>query len=115
MKPVHTIEDLIGISMSDVTFVMDYLQLGFHGATINAYSNPIAETPAGTLRFPAPGLRDALCSFIGHVVEKVTVDKGQRIVLTFDNGQIEIPLDAASRRYEAVEFFSHYGAPPWDY
>jgi hypothetical protein len=116
MKQISTLHDLQGEDLSDVTFVMDYLQLGFSGSTITIYSRPIAELLGSRCRFPASGSRDALCSFIGHTVRRIVIDGGERIVLEFDNGTIQIPLDAASRvNGDAVEFWAKKGSPPLDF
>src|SRR5580658_6669184 len=105
MKDVNTLQDLRGEYLSDVSFVMDYLQLGFSGATINVYSRPIAQTLENRHRFPEAGSRDALCSFIGHTVVAILLKPEERIVLSFDNGVIEMLLDADNRfEGDAVEF-----------
>ena len=97
MKEVRTLQDLQGERLSSVTFVMDYLQLGFNGPTINAYSRPIAEIAGNRHRFPESGSRDAICSFIGHDVVRVIEIPNQRLVLSFEMGTIEIPLDPVSQ------------------
>src|SRR5690242_12512985 len=105
MKEINTLQDLQGESLSDVTFVMDYLQFGFSGSTITAYSRPTAETGGSSYRFPAAGSRDALCSFIGHTLRRISIEPEKRIVLAFDSGVVEIPLDSPSRiNGDAVEF-----------
>jgi hypothetical protein len=116
MKEINTLQDLEGETLSDVTFVMDYLQLGFSGSKLTVYSRPIADTKDRTYRFPTVGSREALCSFIGHAVRGVSVAAGERIVLTFDGGRIEIPLDSANRiNGDAVEFWARKGTPPLDF
>jgi hypothetical protein len=115
MKEINTLQDLQGEHLSDVIFVMDYLQLGFSGSTITVYSRPIVETGGSRYRFPLAGSRDALCSFIGHTLRRISIEEGESIVLTFDSGVIEIPLDSASRvNGDAVEFWAKKGSPPLD-
>jgi len=76
----------------------------------------IVESKGGTYRFPSVGSRDALCSFIGHTVRRISIEAGERIALIFDSGQIEIPLDSANRiNGDAVEFWIKKGSPPFDF
>lgn len=116
MKTVENIKDLEGTYLSDVCFVMDYLQLGFSGAKITVYSKPIVELSGQRWRLPEAGARDALCSLIGRTLVKVIVVDQQSIALKFDIGKIEILLDAINRvNGDAAEFIAASGKPIWDY
>jgi hypothetical protein len=116
MRTINTLEDIQGEYLSEITFVMDYIQFGFSGAILTAYSRPIAEIDGRKYRFPESGSRDVLCSFIGHTLIGVLVKPDERIVLTFGNGVVEILLDAANRlNGDAAEFWPEKGKPMIDY
>ncbi|MDZ4287311.1 MAG: hypothetical protein U0984_05105 [Prosthecobacter sp.] len=105
MKTQNSIEVLVGNVLSHVCFVMDYLQLGFDGRILNCYSAPYAHTAAGTVTYPDPGSRDALCSFIGRELTAIEVIDEVKLVLFFTNETIVIPLDMASRKFgDAAEY-----------
>lgn len=116
MKEIQNIDDIQGAHLSDVCFVMDYVQLGFSGSIVTVHSRPIVETSATRCRFPDAGSRDALCSLIDHPLIKVTVEAGRLMTLMFDTGKIEIPLDVESRVCgDAAEFLPGRGKPIQDY
>jgi hypothetical protein len=112
MKSVNSILDLKDEYLSEVIFVMDYIQFGFSGPKITVYSAPRVEIDSKILTFPECGCRDALCSFIGKNLEKIDLIEGSKIVLFFSNGKIIIPLDLASQSHgEAAEFLAKAGNP----
>ena len=116
MKEIQSITDIQGLHLSDVCFVMDYLQLGFSGSIITVHTKPVIETSATRCRFPDAGSRDALCSFIDRPLMNVTVEAGRLMTLMFDMGKIEIPLDIESRVCgDAAEFLPARGKPIQDY
>jgi hypothetical protein len=93
------ITDLIGEQLTVVAFVMDYVEFHFNGPILRSLTNPIVETEAGSMHFPAPGSRDALCSLIGSRVDAASILVGDRIELRTDANQtLTVPLDEASRR-----------------
>ena len=96
-KPVKRIEDLKVEYLSEVSFVMDYVHVGFSGALIASIANPIARVSGREWRFPETESRDKLCSFIGRHLTGVTVVDDVAITLGFEGDEIVIPLDAANR------------------
>jgi hypothetical protein len=116
MTITRQLTDVQGTYLSHVTFVMDYLQLGFNGPILSVFSLPDIETAEGKVRFPAIGSRDSLCSFIGQIVKNVDIQRDVCIVIAFENGRIEIPLDAPHRVLgDAAEYWPKGGGPPTDY
>ena len=112
MDTDYSIQRLVGETLYDVCFVMDYLQLGFNGSTLNCYSCPRAHTAEGVTVFPEKGSRDALCSFIGHDVVAVEVVEDVHLVLCFDIGRIDISIGQSSGiSPEAAEFISRDNRP----
>jgi hypothetical protein len=102
----RTVESLVGEQLSAVVFVQDYVQFQFDGPGLTAFTNPIATTPDGQWRFPAPGARDALCASIARRVERVACQDDAALRLDFGGGYaITIPLDAASYRGPEVLLF----------
>lgn len=102
------IQTLVGEYPNQITFVEDYVQVGFNGLTLTALTDPIVETSNQCWRFPEAGSRDALCSLIGQVVSQAEVIEGKFIRLRFDSGTVLIlPLDDESREGpEAAHFIS---------
>ncbi len=116
MRKAYTLENFKGEYISHITFVMDYVQIGFGEATLTIYSRPIAKSATGEYRFPEIGSRDALCSFIGHTLIGITVHPNDHIAMLLDNGMIKILLDSASRfNGDAAEFWPEKGKPMIDY
>jgi hypothetical protein len=97
--------ELVRHALSSVTFVADYVQLGFDGPGMNAYTTPIVTCGSESLSLGQPGYRDSLCGQIGCIVERSEVDD-QRVSIVFENGAvISISLrDDDYRGPEALEF-----------
>ena len=104
--PRPSVERLVGEQLSAVAFVQDYVELHFDGPVIRALTNPIADSGGVRISFPAPGSRDALCRFIGRLVEKVEVQDNVSLTCHFQGGgSIIVPLDPDSyRAAEAMHF-----------
>jgi hypothetical protein len=93
------VSDLAGEQFTVVAFVMDYVEFHFNGPVLRSLTNPIVQTEAGRVQFPAPGSRDALCTLIGSTVDVASVHQGDRIeIRTAENQTLIVPLDEASRR-----------------
>jgi hypothetical protein len=93
------LSDLVGEQFTVVAFVMDYVEFHFNGPVLRSLTNPIVQTEAGGVQFPATGSRDALCSLIGSTVDAASIRVGDRIEIHNDAGQtLIVPLDDTSRR-----------------
>jgi hypothetical protein len=93
------VSDLVGEQLTVVAFVMDYVEFHFNGPVLRSLTNPIVQTEAGSVQFPAPGSRDALCSLIGSRVDAASVRVDDRIEIRTDANQtLIVPLDDPSRR-----------------
>jgi hypothetical protein len=88
ISPENPLEDIVGEYLSDVTFVMDYLQMNFCGSGFNFYIWPIVVLPVGKFEITQPGYRDALCGLIGNTVQHVDVYLDTGLTLTFKGGGI---------------------------
>jgi len=106
------IEDRVGDYVNKITFVEDYVQIGFNNIILTAIANPIVEYEGSQWRFPQPGSRDALCSLIRQVVSKIDIDTNRYVRLMFDKGYIlTIPLDEMNRGSEALLYDA---GPDWN-
>ena len=99
----RTVESLVGEQVRAVVFVQDYVQFQFDGPGLTAFTNPIATTPDGQWRFPAPGARDALCASIARRVERVDCQDDAELRLDF----------GASVRFQAGTWSHSAGSRSW--
>lgn len=89
---------LVGEALSAVSFVRDYVEFHFDGPILRSLNDPIVRHAATQVTCSDSGWRDALCSIIGGVIERVDMVSGDRIELrTTDGKQLVVPLDEAAR------------------
>jgi hypothetical protein len=81
------LQQLVGVELSSVEFVRDYVQLWFDGPCMTAYTWPTVAGGSENLSPRQPGYRDALCMQIGRKVEKTEVDK-RRVSVVFEGGVV---------------------------
>lgn len=74
---------LVGEELSEVCFVMDYVEFHFNGPVLRSISNPIIELAETKFEFPLPGAREALCAIIGRAVKQVEERKDKAIKVVF--------------------------------
>jgi hypothetical protein len=95
-----------------VTFVMDYLQLGFSGYGFNMNSWPTITIQNRTLAHEDDGYRDALCSLIGKTLTAVDEYLDQGLILQFENGSsISLSL-RVGRDFPCPEVADFHGLVP---
>ena len=80
------LEDVVGEYLSDVTFVMDYLQLSFCGPSFRLYNWPVVVLAEQNVEFGQSGYRDALCELIGKTVDSVDVLLDTGLTFKFQGG-----------------------------
>jgi hypothetical protein len=89
-SPLHV---LVGEQLSSVTFVMDYVQLGFDGPCLTAYTGLKVSVEGKAFAWGEPGFRNALCDRIGAIVRQAEVADGDAICISLnDGGVISISL-----------------------
>jgi hypothetical protein len=116
VKKVRELSDLVAETLSEVRFVMDYIQLGFSGPLLSCYSCPVIYRDQTTLVFPDAGSRDAMCMFIGQRLNELKLEENREIRLAFESGVIAIPLDPKNRRFgDAAELLPGIGEFIQDY
>jgi hypothetical protein len=101
----EALRELVGRVLSSVGFVADYVQLGFDGPGMNAFTAPTVARGSESLSLGQPGYRDGLCGQIGHGVESTEVNDRQ-VSIIFDN-QVTISISLRDDDYggpEALEF-----------
>lgn len=82
-SPENPLRDIVGEYLSDVTFVMDYLQMNFGGPSFNFYTWPVVLLAEGSFEITRPGYRDAICGLIGNTVQHVDVYLDTGLTLKF--------------------------------
>lgn len=98
MATDKALDRLIGKELSEVSFVMDYVEFHFNGPVLRALTPPTVRSAGLVARFPEVGSRDRLCDLISKTVVTVSAVDDVAIDLSFTDGAtLTIPLDAESR------------------
>jgi hypothetical protein len=99
------LHELVGCVLSSVTFVADYVQFGFNGPSLTAYTLPVVSMGSGSIKWGESGYRDALCLQIGRNIERVEADE-KHVAIVFQGGSaISISLlDEDYTGPEALQF-----------
>jgi hypothetical protein len=103
------LDEVVGEYLSDVTFVMDYLQLRFCGPSFNLYSWPVVVLNDRRLEIGQLGYRDALCALIGKTVQLIDVYLDTGLTFKFQTGEIvtvSLRLPTGSKLPEVAEYSS---------
>ncbi len=103
------LSDVAGEYLSDVTFVMDYLQVRFCGPSFTFYNWPEVGIDDRKVKFEDFGYRDVLCSLIGKTVRTVDVYLDTGLTFEFDRGEImavSLRVPAGSSLPEVAEYSS---------
>ena len=96
------VQRLVGRELSSVTFVRDYVQLGFDGPILNAVTLPMVRVGRRRYKPIGPGYRDALCGRIGRSVEKASVQENEAFRISFDDGT-ELSISLRPEDYTGAE------------
>ncbi len=105
----HELHDIVSEHLSSVTFVMNYLQLGFNGRGLSVYVWPAVTIGTTTFRQQDNGYRDALCSLIGKQLQRVDEYLDAGLVLEFEgDSALRIPL-GFDRHFPDPETVEYYG------
>ncbi|WP_158717917.1 hypothetical protein [Streptomyces sp. NRRL F-2664] len=95
-NPHDGLQSLVGMEVSAVSFVRDYVELHFDGPVLRALSNPTGVYGGREWRFPAPGSLDLMHRYIGKTVDGCQEDSGRALALHFGDHLFVIPLDDGS-------------------
>ncbi len=103
----HILAELIDTPLVSLTFVADYLQLGFEDTRFNAYEWPRLWHADQVLTRPDPGYQDLLVGLIGAPVTAVDEILDLGLVLALGPTRLAIPLDPTEADTpEAAEYTS---------
>lgn len=100
-------DELRGEQLSAVTFVQDYIQLGFDGPGINVLNPTTVTTRAKTVTSWTPGFRDALCEQITKIVAVVEQRPSESLTIAFEDGS-SLSISLRPEDYSGPEaYFAH--------
>lgn len=105
----HGPEGLIGEQLGSVTFVMDYIQLNFDGATFNVCCPIVISGPDGDVASGDQQFRNRLCALISKVVTFVSVTN-EAVVIALDQSRIKLFFTSGDETPEPLAFINHQGA-----
>lgn len=100
---------VVGEYLSDVTFVMDYLQMRFCGPSFNFYNWPALILADRKLEMGEAGYRDALCALISKTVQSIDVFIDTGLTFKFQTGEtvtVSLRAPAESNLPEVAEYSS---------
>ncbi len=98
-----SLNDLIGQRLTSVTFILDYVQLGFENYYGMSIFNPIRlMSRAGEIDYFQCGFKDLLCGLINHAVSKIEYEQEKRVAFVFDHAGV-ISVGLAEEDYSGPE------------
>lgn len=101
----QALEGLVGRALNTVVFVEDYVQFGFNGPGLTAYTRPTVRSESKELTWEEAGYCDTLRNLIGCPVERTAVDDREAVIFFKRGNAISISLrDEDYSGPEALEF-----------
>ncbi|WP_331738249.1 hypothetical protein [Embleya sp. NBC_00896] len=85
---------LMGLEVSAVSFVRDYVELHFDGPVLRALSDPVGVYGGREWRFPEPGSLEPMRCYVGETVDGYEWDPDRILALDFGEHRFVIPLDS---------------------
>jgi len=111
-KVTTPLQAAVGEYLSSVTFVMDYVQLGFCEYGFNMYSWPVLTIKNVTLVHTDDGYKDAICSLIGETLTGIDEYLDIGLNLQFKDGaSISLPL-RVEKDFPGPEVAEFHGPAP---
>lgn len=107
----EVLQQIVGVPLSSVEFVMDYVQLRFGGPTLTLTTLPTVEVDSKVFLWNELGFRDELCNQIGRRVVAARIVPGESIQIEFEHGarvrvslrpEDYVTVEAAEFRTDAV-------------
>ena len=100
-------KQLVGERLTSVTFILDYVQIGFDDAAALSVMCPIrVKSAAMMVNSGERSFRDQLCSAIGHPVDAVAVDEAS-LTISVSNIEIELMFAAMDAKASEAIIFSN--------
>jgi hypothetical protein len=89
---------LVGVRLTSVAFVLDYLILGFDGRGLTSLVWPEIIDNGRKSSYGMEGYRDKLCSLIEKTTKSVAIDDDETIRVEFESGiEMWMPLRSCDR------------------
>lgn len=88
---------LVGLEVSAVCFVRDYVELHFDGLVLRALSDPFGLYGCRGWRFPQGNSPTVMRYYIGKTVDGYELVPGQLLALDFGEHRFAVSLDDGSR------------------
>jgi hypothetical protein len=96
---------LVGLEMSAICMVRDYVEFHFDGPIVRALSDPKGRLGELSWQFPERDALSAMRLYISKTLTGTELDEGVQLLLEFGADHISIPLDQESRPGpEALQF-----------
>ncbi len=96
------LNSLVGMELSSIEFVRDYIQFRFDGSCLTAVTDPYIFVENKRYNRPDPSFCNLLISFIGSKVEETSVNEHELIQIQFSAGR-SINISLKSVDYIIVE------------
>ena len=102
-------EEVQGRDLATVTFVRDYVQLGFDGPSFTLVVDPVVKSGGHEFRRKDNGFCDALVSLINKRLLRCELEENVSMRLLFDSGEsLMVPLgdEVRGTNPEAVIYYA---------
>lgn len=106
---IEPIKQLVGLELASVTFVRDYVQLGFDGPVLDALTPIAVATNGETVTSGHRDFRNRLCDLIGSQVTEVALHEDEAFRLDFTDSRW-IALSLRPEDYPGPEAIVLHGA-----
>ena len=104
MVAVDDFDFLLGLELSGVSFVRDYVEFLFDGPVLRVMSEPQVRLADRWVSFPDPPFRDTACTLIGGAITGVEADE-DLLTVVFDTGaSLRVPFYSEEAGPEVVHF-----------
>ncbi|MEV5972311.1 hypothetical protein [Streptomyces sp. NPDC051921] len=90
------LRQLMGLEVSAVAFVRDYVELHFDGPVLRSLSDPLGVYGGAEWHFPAAGSLDLMRRYIGLTVDGCEEEPERFLALHFGEHRFVVPLDDGS-------------------
>ena len=103
----ETLRAIICERLTDITFLMDYLALGFDGPSLTCVTVPVVLVGGKEIGWFDPGYRDELCKRIARHVVDVRIVPADSLQIDFEDGaafRVSLKPEDYTPAGEAVRF-----------
>ena len=108
MESFDFLNQIVGERLTAITFVLDYYQFQFDGPMFNVLTPVSVASAAGRAVSGDDQFRNLVCGQIAKVVRSASVQEGDAIVVTFEDGS-EVRFSLKQEDYPGPEAVIFYG------